>query len=119
MLGYHSGQQDGRAHPEEAAGRAGVGVSPVDVVDERVQASTGLNVLRSVKYREISGPYDWTKRYKEVEADIAGGCHILWASQTWRGACNRRLGRHQLLIGVIAKAVSDIYTAAWEESIVS
>jgi len=29
-----------------------------------------------LKFKEISGPKDRTKRYKEVEADIAGGCYM-------------------------------------------
>ena len=47
-----------------------------DIVDERVLTSNGLRLLGSLKYKEISGPKDRTKRYKEVEADIAGGCYV-------------------------------------------
>ena len=47
-----------------------------DIVDERVLTSNGLRLLGSVKYKEISDAKDRTKRYKEVEADIAGGCYM-------------------------------------------
>ena len=43
-----------------------------DIVDERVLTSNGLRLLGSLKYKEIPGARDRTKRYKEVEADIAG-----------------------------------------------
>ncbi len=47
-----------------------------DIVDERVLTSNGLRLLGSLKYKEVSGARDRTKRYKEVEADIAGGCYV-------------------------------------------
>ena len=47
-----------------------------DIVDERVLTSNGLRLLESLKYKEISGARDRTKRYKEVEADIAGGYYV-------------------------------------------
>jgi len=47
-----------------------------DIVDERVLTSNGLRLLGSLKYKEIPGARDRTKRYKEVEADIAGGCYV-------------------------------------------
>ena len=47
-----------------------------DIVDERVLTSNGLRLLGSLKFKEISGPKDRTKRYKEVEADVAGGCYV-------------------------------------------
>ena len=47
-----------------------------DIVDERVLTSNGLRLLGSLKFKAISGPKDRTKRYKEVEADIAGGCYV-------------------------------------------
>ena len=47
-----------------------------DIVDERVLTSNGLRLLGSLKYKEITGARDRTKRYKEVEADIAGGCYV-------------------------------------------
>ena len=45
-------------------------------MDERVLTSNGLRLLGSLKYKEIAGPKDRTKRYKEVEADVAGGCYV-------------------------------------------
>ena len=45
-------------------------------MDERVLTSNGLRLLGSLKFKEISGPRDRTKRYKEVEADVAGGCYV-------------------------------------------
>ena len=47
-----------------------------DIVDEKVLTSNGLRLLGSLKYKEITGARDRTKRYKEVEADIAGGCYV-------------------------------------------
>ena len=47
-----------------------------DIVDERVLTSNGLRLLGSLKYKEVSGARDRTKRYKEVEADIAGSCYV-------------------------------------------
>ena len=47
------------------------------VVDERVLTSNGLRLLGSPNYKEISGPKDKTKKYKEVEANVAGGCYVL------------------------------------------
>ena len=47
-----------------------------DIVDERVLTSNGLRLLGSLKFREITGTRDRTKRYKEVEADITGGCYV-------------------------------------------
>ena len=47
-----------------------------DIVDERVLTSNGLRLLGSLKYKEVSGPKDRSKKYKEVEADIAGGCYV-------------------------------------------
>ena len=47
-----------------------------DIVDERVLTSNGLRLLGSLKYKETPGARDRTKRYKEVEADIAGGCYV-------------------------------------------
>ena len=42
-----------------------------DIVDERVLTSNGLRLLGSLKYEEISGPKDRTKRY-----DVAGGRYV-------------------------------------------
>ena len=42
-----------------------------DIVDERVLTSNGLRLLGSLKYKEISGPKDRTKRY-----DVAGGRYV-------------------------------------------
>ena len=47
-----------------------------DIVDERVLTSNGLRLLGSLKFKAISGPKDRIKRYKEVEADVAGGCYV-------------------------------------------
>ena len=47
-----------------------------DIVDERVLTSNGLRLSGSLKHKEITGARDGTKRYKEVEADIAGGCYM-------------------------------------------
>ena len=47
-----------------------------DIVDERVLTSNGLRLLGSLKFKEISGPKDRTKRYKGVEADVASGCYV-------------------------------------------
>ena len=47
-----------------------------DIVDERVQTSNGLRQLGSLKLKEITGARDRSKKYKEVEADIAGGCYV-------------------------------------------
>ena len=47
-----------------------------DIVDERVLTSNGLRLLGSLKFREDPGARDRTRRYKEVEADIAGGCYV-------------------------------------------
>ncbi len=47
-----------------------------DIVDERVLTSNGLRLLGSLKYKEVSGARDRTKRYKEVEPDLAGGCYV-------------------------------------------
>ena len=47
-----------------------------DVVDERVLTSNGLRLLGSLKYKQVSSARDRTRRYKEVEADIAGGCYV-------------------------------------------
>ena len=47
-----------------------------DIMDERVLTSNGLRLLGSLKYREVTGARDRTKRYKEVEADLAGGCYV-------------------------------------------
>ena len=43
-----------------------------DIVDERVLTTYGLRLLGSLKFKEIPGAKDSTKRYKEVKADIAG-----------------------------------------------
>jgi len=45
-------------------------------VDERVLTSNCLRLLGSIKYKEIFGPKDRTKRYKKVEADAAAGCYV-------------------------------------------
>ena len=45
-----------------------------DIVDERVLTSNGLRLLGSLKYKEVSGARDRTKRCKEV--DVAGGYYV-------------------------------------------
>ena len=47
-----------------------------DIVDESVLTSNGLRLLGSLKYKEVSGPNDRTRKYKELEADVAGGCYV-------------------------------------------
>ena len=47
-----------------------------DIVDERVLTSNGLRLLGSLKYKEIAGARDRTRKYKELEADVAGGCYV-------------------------------------------
>ena len=47
-----------------------------DIVDEKVLTSNGLRLLGSLNFIEVSGARDRTKKYKEVEADIAGGCYV-------------------------------------------
>ena len=47
-----------------------------DIVDERVLTSNGLRLLGSLKFKETPGARDKTRRYKEVEADIAGSCYV-------------------------------------------
>ena len=44
-----------------------------DIVDEKVLTSNGLRLLGSLKYKEISKPMDGSRKYKEVEADVANG----------------------------------------------
>ena len=46
------------------------------LVDERVLTSNGLRLLGSLKYKEISKPMDGSRKHKEVEADVAGGCYV-------------------------------------------
>ena len=38
--------------------------------------SNGLRLLGSLKYKETPSARDRTNMYKEVEADIAGGCYV-------------------------------------------
>ena len=47
-----------------------------DIVDERVLTSNGLRLLGSLKYKAIDGASDRTRKYKELEADVAGGCYV-------------------------------------------
>ena len=47
-----------------------------DIVDERVLTSNGLRLLGCLKYKETPGAKDWTKRYEEVEADVARGYYV-------------------------------------------
>ena len=80
-----------------------------DIVDERVLTSNGLRLLGSLKYKEIPGASDRTKRYRGggVGRPHRRLLHIV-CQLDWRGGRNRRLGRNQLLIGMKAKAVSSI-----------
>ncbi len=45
-------------------------------MDERVLTSNGLRLLGSLKYKEICWRQDRTRKYKELEADVAGGCYV-------------------------------------------
>jgi len=59
-----------------------------DIVDERVLTSNGLRLLGSLKYKEISGPMDGSKKYREVEADVANGCYVP-CQIDFKGGCVR------------------------------
>jgi len=65
-----------------------------DIVDKRVLNSNGLlSLLGSLKYTEMPGARDRSKRYEEVGADVtaAATCHASWA---WRGT--KRQSRHRV-----------------------
>ena len=47
-----------------------------NILDERVLTSNGLRLLGSLKYKEIPSAKDRSKRYKELEADVAGSCYV-------------------------------------------
>ena len=77
--GHHSGEQHGSAHPGEAVGDAGLGAPRGRVERHRGREGADLERPAPAGISEVQGslwPEGQDQEYKEVEADIAGGCYV-------------------------------------------